>query len=72
MFTRCFNKKRIKDLWQFASIKLVHKKESLKLDVILKFKKVKLSNKELVSASKLEKVIKRIAFLCIIWSGLML
>ena len=28
MFTRySFNKKRIKDLWQFASIKLVHKRE---------------------------------------------
>ena len=68
MFTGCFNKKRNKDLWQFASIKLVHKKESLKLDLwswILR--RLSLANKGLVCASKLKKVSKRIAFLCIVF-----
>ena len=43
MFTGLFNKKGIKDLCWFASIKLVHKKEGLKLNMMVKFKKVKLS-----------------------------
>ena len=62
MLTRYFNKKRIKDLWQFASIKLEHNKESLKLNMILKFKKVKLSKQRTCMCIKIRESNKRDCF----------